>query len=242
METTNINTEPVHLSVIIPAYNEELRLARSMPIILDHLREQTYTWEIVIVDDGSKDETSAVANGFSDSRVRVLRNEPNHGKGYSIKRGMLEATGQWRLFTDADLSTPIAELDKFWPYTTQGYDVVIGSRALPESDLEVRQSKSRELAGRIFNTLVQVFFVQGLADTQCGFKLFSAPAAQRIFTRQKLHGFAFDVEILMLARQAGYKIKEAPVKWINDPGSKVSTWSGIKGFLDLARLRLNPPR
>lgn len=232
----NSQSEPCHLSVIVPAYNEEQRLSRSLPVILEYLRRQTYTWEVVLVDDGSHDRTSDVANSFDEPGIRVLRNSPNRGKGYSIRRGMTEARGQWRLFSDADLSTPIEELDKFWPYTEHGYSVVIGSRALPESDLAVRQPKSREFIGRVFNTAVQTFLVPGLCDTQCGFKLFSAEAANAVFPRQTLHGFAFDVEILMIAQKLGFKIKEAPVKWINDPGSKVSTLSGIKGFVDLARL------
>ena len=158
------NTTP-HLSVIIPAYNEEKRLLRSMPVILEYLRGQDYTWEILLVDDGSHDATGKVAASFNEPRVHVLRNQPNRGKGYSIKRGMLEARGAWRLFSDADLSTPFDELGKFWPYTTQGYDVIIGSRALPDSQLEVRQPKSREFAGRVFNTTVQTFLVPGISDS-----------------------------------------------------------------------------
>ncbi len=235
-ENSKPAAKPCHLSVVVPAYNEEARLGRSLPVILDYLKAQPYTWEIVVVDDGSHDRTSEIAAAYAESNVRVLRNEPNRGKGYSIRRGMLESVGQWRLFSDADLSTPISELDKFWEHTDNGYDVVIGSRALPESELAVRQPKGREFVGRIFNTTVQTFLVPGVGDTQCGFKLFSADAANAVFSRQTLHGFAFDVEILMLARRHGFKIKEAPVKWINDLGSKVSTLSGIKGFVDLARL------
>jgi dolichyl-phosphate beta-glucosyltransferase len=225
-----------YLSVIIPAYNEEERLAKSLPVILQYLQRQAYSWEIVVIDDGSRDRTSTVASTFNTFQMRVFRNTPNGGKGYSIRRGMLEARGQWRLFSDADLSTPIEELDKFWPYTEHGYDVVIGSRALPESELEVRQPKSRELAGRVFNTIVQTFLVPGVCDSQCGFKLFSADAAKAVFQRQTLSGFAFDVEILMLANQHGFKIKEAPVRWVNDECSKVSLAGGLKGFLDLGRL------
>lgn len=236
MDTENSNQQPCHLSVVIPAYNEEERLSRSLPVIFDYLGKQAYSWELLVVDDGSRDRTSEVAMAVGEPRVRVLRNEPNRGKGYSIRRGMLEARGQWRLFSDADLSTPIEELETFWPYTTQGFDVIIGSRALPESDLEVRQPKSREFVGRVFNTAVQTFLVPGLCDTQCGFKLFSGEAADAVFPHQTLHGFAFDVEILMLAHKYGFKIKEAPVRWVNDPGSKVSTLSGVKGFIDLARL------
>ncbi len=243
MTTSSNTTNPCHLTVVIPAYNEEVRLARSLPIILEYLHKQAYDWEVLVVNDGSRDDTVGVAERFGNDRVRVITNQPNRGKGYSIRRGMLEAGGKWRLFSDADLSTPIEELDKFWQYTEEGYDVVIGSRALPESDLEVRQPKSREFAGRVFNTAVQTFLVPGLCDTQCGFKLFSAEAANQVFPKQTLHGFAFDVEILMLTHKLGFKIKEAPVKWVNDEGSKVSTLSGVKGFIDLARLgmrRLTP--
>jgi len=236
--TLPANESNCYLSVVIPAYNEEVRLGYSLPVILDYLNRQSYTWEILVVDDGSSDHTSGVVERVGLPNVRVIRNNPNRGKGFSIRRGMLEAKGQWRLFSDADLSTPIEELDKFWPPTKEGFSVVIGSRALPESDLEIRQSKSRELAGRVFNTAVQTFLVPGLCDTQCGFKLFSAEAAKAVYPLQTLHGFAFDVEILMLSRKLGYKIKEVPVRWINDPGSKVSTLSGIKGFIDLARLGL----
>lgn len=235
--TISPNTdETCHLTVVIPAYNEEKRLGRTLPVILGYLEKQSYTWELLVVNDGSRDRTADIVEGCCHGRVRLITNSPNRGKGYSIRRGMLEARGQWRLFSDADMSTPIEELDKFWQWTEQGYDVVIGSRGLPESDLEVRQPKSRELIGRVFNTIVQTFLVPGVSDTQCGFKLFSAKAAQEVFPKQTLHGFAFDVEILTMAHRLGFKIKEAPVKWVNDPGSKVSTLNGMKGFIDLARL------
>lgn len=228
-----------HLSVVIPAYNEEKRLSESLPRVLDYLQQQSYGWELLVVDDGSSDRTSDVARALGQGHdVRILRNDGNQGKGGSIQRGMLEARGAWRLFSDADLSTPIEELTKFWSYTDAGFDVVIGSRALPESELAVRQPASRELAGRIFNAAVQTLLVRGLSDTQCGFKLFSARAAEDVFSRQTLMGFAFDVEVLMLARKLGYRIKEAPVRWVDSPESKVSRWRGIMGFVDLARLRL----
>ncbi len=227
------NTTNPHLSVVIPAYNEEKRLGKTLPQMVDYLDKQPYTWELLVVNDGSRDRTAELVEQCSHPRVRVITNSPNRGKGYSIRRGMLESTGDWRLFADADMSTPIEMLERFWPLTDEGYDVVIGSRGLPDSDLAVRQPKSREFVGRIFNTIVQVFLVPGVADTQCGYKLFSAKAANDIFPRQKLHGFAFDVEVLTIAHKLGYKIKEAPVKWVNDPGSKVSTLNGMKGFFDL---------
>lgn len=237
-QTAPSPAEDCHLSIIIPAYNEEMRLGKTLPGILAWLDQQPYTWEILVINDGSKDRTVDVVQKCCHNRVRVLTNDPNRGKGYSIRRGMLEARGRWRLFTDADMSTPIEELAKFWPYTDEGFDVVIGSRGLPDSELAVRQPKSREFVGRVFNTIVQTFLVPGLSDTQCGFKLFSAAAAEAVFPRQTLHGFAFDVEVLMLAHRAGFKIKEAPVKWVNDPGSKVSTLNGMKGFIDLISLCL----
>lgn len=228
-----------YLSVIIPAYNEEKRLAVSLPIIAAYLKAQPFTTELVIVDDGSSDNTDTVARSFQhEISTTVLRNEPNRGKGGAIRRGVLAANGKFRLFTDADLSAPIAELDKLWPHAEAGYDVVIGSRALPESNLAVRQPASRELAGRIFNAAVQTLLVPGILDTQCGFKLFSARAADSIFNQQTLSGFAFDVEILMLARKLGYKIREVPVTWSDDPASTVSLLKGLQSFIDLVRLRL----
>jgi dolichyl-phosphate beta-glucosyltransferase len=152
---------------------------------------------------------------------------------------MLEATGSHRLFSDADLSTPIEELDKFWPAVEQGYAVVIGSRALPDSQLEVRQKYYREMMGRAFNWMVQRLLVKGIRDTQCGFKLFTAEAAKAVFPRQELSGFAFDVELLVLSRKLGYRIREVPVRWINSPASKVSAWrDSTRMFLDLLRLKL----
>lgn len=228
-----------HLSVVLPCYNEEQRLAESLPVILGYLRRQSYDWEIIVVDDGSRDRTSAVAESLADGApLRVLRNEPNRGKGFSIRRGMLEARGRHRLFSDADLSTPIDELDKFWKPIAEGCAVVFGSRAMPDSQLEIRQSAMRELSGRCFNCMVRTLLLPGVSDTQCGFKMLTAEAADHVFNRQTLHGFAFDVEILLLARKAGFEIREVPVRWINAPGSKVSLFSGLRGFADLLALRL----
>lgn len=236
MENSSPNNKTCHLSVVVPAYNEEVRLGQTLPVMISYLEKQPFTWELLVVDDGSRDRTSEIVLEYNHPNCRVIKNRPNRGKGYSIRRGMLEARGEWRLFSDADLSTPLEELDKFWKYTEEGYDVVIGSRATQESDLAVRQPKSREFIGRVFNTTVQTFLVPGLSDTQCGFKLFSAKAATAVFLKQTLDGFAFDVEVLMLAHKQGFKIREVGVKWINDPRSKVSTLSGIKGFIDLGLL------
>ncbi len=240
-QTLSYSTEAVpHLSVVVPAYNEEQRLKESLPVILDYLKAQSYTWELLVVDDGSTDGTSRVAEELSrDCPCRVLRNEPNRGKGYSIKRGMLEARGRYRLFSDADLSTPINELEKFWAPIEQGFDVVIGSRAVEGSQLEVRQAFYRELMGRVFNLLVRVMLVGGVRDTQCGFKLFTERAAEKVFHEQSLAGFAFDVEVLVLARRHGFGIREVPVRWINSPATKVSALrDSTRMFADLLRIKL----
>lgn len=234
-------TEPPtpHLSVIIPAYNEEARLPATLPVIFGYLAAQPYTWEVLVVDDGSADRTAEVARELGAAHgVRVLRNEPNRGKGFSIRRAMLEARGEWRLFSDADLSTPIDELGKFWPATDKGAAVVIGSRAVAGAQLEVRQPFYREWMGRVFNLIVRLLVLGGIRDTQCGFKLFRADAAEAVFPRQQLDGFAFDVELLVLARRAGFVIREVPVRWINSPATKVSALrDSVRMFADLLRIR-----
>lgn len=241
--TMDATPDNPYLSVIVPAYNEEVRLAESLPRIFEYLAAQPYTSEIIVVDDGSSDRTSELATRLgAGHNCRVLRNEPNRGKGYSIRRGMLEARGQYRVFSDADLSTPIEEIEKFWPFVNDGYAVVIGSRAVAGSDLVVRQRFYRELMGRTFNLFVQLLLVGGIRDTQCGFKLFSAEAAKAVFPRQTLTGFSFDVELLVLARKLGFQIKEAPVRWINSPASKVSAWrDSTRMFYDLLCLKFRRP-
>ncbi|GIX45284.1 MAG: glycosyltransferase family 2 protein [Candidatus Hydrogenedentota bacterium] len=228
-----------YLSLIIPAYNEQERLSAALPPVLRYLANQPYTWEIVVVDDGSRDATSEVARQIAAHYpVRVLRNEPNRGKGYSIRRGMLEARGEFRLFSDADFSTPIEEIEKFWSAVREGYDVVIGSRALRESQLLVRQNWMRETMGRTFNLIVQALLLPGIHDTQCGFKMFSARAAEAVFPEQSLDGFSFDVEILALALRKGFRVKEVPIRWINSPATKVSPIrDAVKMFRDVLRVR-----
>jgi dolichyl-phosphate beta-glucosyltransferase len=228
-----------HLSVVIPAYNEEQRLAGSLPTLFEYLERQDYSWEVVVVDDGSTDGTGKVVEELGRGRpCRVLRNEPNRGKGYSIRRGMLEARGLHRLFSDADLSTPIEEVEKFWRHVNGGSAVVIGSRAIRGSQLVVRQNWLREHMGRGFNLLVRMLVLRGIHDTQCGFKMFTGDAARAVFPRQRLDGFSFDVEILWLARKSGYRITEVPIRWINSPASKVSALSdSAKMFWDLLKIR-----
>jgi len=228
-----------YLSVVIPAYNEEKRIGNTLEQIMRYLNQKPWDWDIVLVDDGSKDRTVEIAQkAITDSRLKILKNIENLGKGASIRKGMLSAKGKFRLFSDADLSTPIEELEKILPYTEKDYGVAIGSRALKESQLEVRQPFYREWMGRIFNCFVRLFVIGSIKDTQCGFKVFTAEAAESIFRVQRLSGFAFDVEVLFLARKKGFKIKEVPVRWINSPASKVHPIKdSVKMFIDILKVR-----
>jgi len=225
------------LSVVIPAFNEAGRLPASLARILAFLRGHAASYEVVVIDDGSRDGTAAAVRSIEDAGLTLLSNPINRGKGYSVRRGMLAARGARRLMTDADLSTPIEELTRLLGAMDAGYDVVVGSRALPESRIEVRQPRYRESMGRVFNALVQVLVLPGIHDTQCGFKLFTAAAAQQAFSRASLDGFAFDVEVLALAQRAGCRLVEVPVVWRNDAASRVGSLSGSQGFLDLLRIR-----
>jgi dolichyl-phosphate beta-glucosyltransferase len=222
------------LSVVVPALNEEDRLPRTLARIAAHLGRSGAPYEVLVVDDGSRDRTAAQAEAAG---ATVLRNEANRGKGYAVRRGMLAARGARRLMTDADLSTPIEELDRLAARMDDGHDVVIGSRALPGARIEVHQPWYRENMGRFFNLFVRALAVPGITDTQCGFKLFSAAAARDVFSAARLDGFSFDVEALFLARKKGYRIAEVPVLWRNDAASRVSLLRGFLAFPDLLRIR-----
>lgn len=220
-----------YLSIIIPAYNEDKRIKKTLEKILNYLSIISYTWEIILVDDGSTDRTSDNSREIiKDTRLIVIKNPVNMGKGYSVKKGILASKGEIVLFLDADLSTPIEEMDKMLLWIEKGYDIVIGSRALPDSIIELPQAWYRQSMGKIFNLLIRAFVLKGFKDTQCGFKCFKREAAMRIFELQRLSGFAFDVEILLIARKFGFNIKEVPVRWINSPESKVHI---IKGSLSM---------
>ncbi len=229
----------VSLSVVIPAFNEERRLPGTLSAILPYLRARGETFEVVVVDDGSTDRTADVAEQAG-PEVRVLKNPGNRGKGYSVRNGMLNARGEWRLMSDADLSTPVEELKRLEAAIRDGAEIAIASRAVSGANLEKRQSILRESSGRFFNLLVRWLHLPGIMDTQCGFKLFSAAAAEAAFRDSKLDGFAFDVEALVLAKKAGFKIVEVPVTWRNDEQSRVSFGRGLAAFVDLFRLRFRP--
>ena len=223
------------LSVVIPAFNEAGRLPRTLGRLADYLRAFGRAHEVLVVDDGSSDATAEKARAAG---ATVLRDEKNRGKGHAVRRGMLEARGQRRLMTDADLSTPIEELERFLEMMDRGFDVVIGSRALPGANIEVHQPWFRENMGRLYNLFVRALAVPGLRDTQCGFKLWSAAAARDAFAPARLDGFSFDVEALYLARKRGYRIAEVPVTWRNDAATRVGLGTGSAAFPDLLRIRL----
>ena len=224
------------LSVVIPAYNEEERLPPTLARIGEYLAEQSYESEIVVVDNASSDRTSDVARP---SGATVLA-EPRRGKGAAVRTGMLAARGEYILFSDADLSTPIEEVERLLEALRRGHDIAIASRGLAESKLPVRQPWYRELVGRVGNVVVRLAAVHGIADTQCGFKLFPREVAHRLFGAQLMTGIAFDMEILFLAQRLGLRIAEVPVTWVDSPDTRISrVRDSLDALKDLARIRWN---
>ena len=212
----------------------------SLDATVAYLAGKPFVSEVIVVDDGSRDRTAEAAGAALAGRVpsRVIRSEDNRGKGASVKEGVLAASGEVILFSDADLSTPIGELDKLLAALRAGADVAVGSRALPGSDVRVRQRRPRELMGKIFNGLVRRLVLKGYRDTQCGFKAFRRAAAKELFSRLQTAGFAFDVEVLVLCRELGYCVVEVPVVWLDSRPSRVRLFTGSVGMLfDLRRIR-----
>jgi len=227
------------ISLIVPAYNEEKLIASSIEKILSYMKSKGHNFELLVIDDGSKDTTAEKVKSITDDSLNLISYSPNGGKGYAVKQGMLAATGDFLVFLDADLATPIEELEKFLPLTDR-FDVLIASRALRDSDVQIHQALYRELLGKIFNKIVQLLAVWGVKDTQCGFKLFSSKAADVIFKRQLIHGWAFDVELLFIARKHGFSIMEIPVTWINEENSQVSPLkSSIQMFVEILKINWN---
>ena len=225
------------LSFIIPAYNEAERIGESLEIGLSYFGRQPYQWEILVVDDGSKDATREIVQSFLRRGVKLLGQPKNMGKGAAVRRGMIEAHGEYCIFSDADFSTPVEETEQALAYLRE-YHVAIGSRAIDRSYVKVHQSRYRETMGKIFNLFVQALAVPGIKDTQCGFKGFRAEVARTIFSRTKIDGFSFDVEALYIARKLGYSIKEFPVHWYNDERSTLNpVIDGIQMFRELLKIR-----
>jgi len=224
-----------YLSVIVPAYKEGKRMGRNLEECIKYFSDKDYEYEVIIVVDGSPDNTAEIARGFQDKlkNLRVIDNPKNHGKGYVVHQGLLEAKGDLRLFFDADGSTSITHLDAFLPEFKKGYDVVIGSRDIPGAFVQVHQAKYKEMMGDMGNWAIRIFLgLWKYPDTQCGFKMMTAEAAQAIASRMVVNRFGFDFELLVLAKKMGFKIKEMPVRWLNEEGSTV-TLTGPNGYFQV---------
>lgn len=229
-----------YLSIVIPAYNEEAVIEKTLREVVGYLEGKSLSYEIIVVCDGCKDNTASIAEGFVkvNDRISVIDRKTNMGKGFSVKEGCLNAKGEYVIFTDADLSTPIEEVEKLLKWLKSNYDIAIGSRGLKESDIKIHQPWYRETMGKIFNLFVQILVMRGIKDSQCGFKGFKKEVAQKIFRKQTINGFGFDVEILYIARKFGYRIKEVPVRWLNRKESRVNPLiHSIQMLTDLIRIR-----
>jgi glycosyltransferase involved in cell wall biosynthesis len=231
------------LALVIPAYHEERRLPQTLPKAIAHLRKIPFSWEIRVVDDGSADGTAAVVEELSRDEPRLLlQREPHRGKGGAVRAGMLASRAQFRFLCDADFSMPVEEVERFLPPRLDAYDVAIGTREGPGAQ-RFGEPWTRHAMGRVFNGIVQVALVPGVADSQCGFKCFTAGAAEQLFARQTIDGFAFDVEILFLARRAGLRVVEVPIRWYYMDSSSVrplrDTWRMLR---EVGRIRANDLR
>ena len=230
------------LSLVVPAYNESSRLGRSLGLIFDYLAEQPYRSELIVVDDGSTDDTAGVAErsfaAAGGTEARVIRVEPNRGKGYAVRAGLLAGRGAVALFTDADLSTPITETPKLVaPIRAGQYDIVFGSRALDRKLIGVHQPWRREQSGRVFNLAVRLATGLPFWDTQCGFKAFRMDVCRPVIEGSRIDRFGFDAELLYVAHLAGLRLRERAVRWNDVAGSKVTLRNGVEGFLELRELR-----
>jgi glycosyltransferase involved in cell wall biosynthesis len=228
------------LAVVVPAYNEEDRIAASLESLVDYLSTKPYTWEIVVADDGSSDATASIATESAErlSSVRVI-SLPHRGKGAAVRSGMLATDAEWRFLCDADLSMEPEQLELFLPGGSPPFEeIVIGSREVPGAR-RIGEPANRHVKGRAFTMAVWLLAFRGIEDTQCGFKLFRGDVADQIFRRQRLDGFGFDVEVLFMARKMGLTIREQAIDWYYRDGSSMTLIKGLGGFLDIARVRLN---
>jgi dolichyl-phosphate beta-glucosyltransferase len=229
-------------SIVIPAYNESQRIVPTLEKILTYIAQQRWEAELLVVNDGSKDDTAAIVGNYSkqNSRVKLIENPGNRGKGYSVRNGMLHATGEILLFSDADLSSPIEEAPKLFEEIAAGADVAIGSRWL-RADLQTeRQPLHRQLFGRVFNLILRIVLGLKFKDTQCGFKAFTQAAAQAVFSRQRIERWGFDPELIFLSHKLGYKVVEVPVAWAHDEKSTIHPLrDGMRMFVEVLKIRWN---
>ncbi len=233
------------LSIVIPAYNEELRLPRYLEVVTNYLRERGTDYELIVVDDGSSDGTANVVEESrkTDPRLHLIRLPENCGKGAAVRAGMCAARGRLRLFADADGATPIGELERLEQAIAGGADIAIGSRALQDETTRVVGKVHRKVMGTIFNLMVRAIAIPGIHDTQCGFKLFTSRAAAALFPLQRIDDFGFDVEILYLARKNGLQVIEVPVNWTDVSGTKVKVGrDSFRMFVDIVTIRWNESR
>jgi dolichyl-phosphate beta-glucosyltransferase len=244
--THEVDPAAISLSIVIPAYNESGRLGRTLESIRRYAGRIGATWEVIVVDDGSTDGTGALARRFEPGpqRLTVLVNPRNSGKGFSVREGVMAAGGSVILMCDADLSTPIEEVEKLLPWIERGYDVAIGSRHLPESVIDPPQPFQRRLMDAVFRRLRRLMMLRDLCDTQCGFKCFTRTAGRRVFSLLTEHGFGFDCEVLWHARRLGYGIKEVAVRWGDDRGSHVrpvrDAYEMLRSLFVIRRARSDP--
>ncbi len=231
------------LSIIVPAYNEEKRIGTTLTAILDYLQTCAFRFEIIVVNDGSRDETIPVVESklHGLSNAQLISYQPNRGKGYAVRQGVLASKGEIVIFTDADLSTPIAEIEPALQHLEKGFDIVIGSRALTDSDIAKYQPLYRRTGAKIFNVLRDVIVganISRFGDSQCGFKVFRGDIARKLFGLLSVDGFMFDVETLYVATRLGYRIDQMPVHWKDVPGSKLRIVSDtVRMFKDRAAIR-----
>ena len=239
MVTTD-NSPPM-ISIVVPAFNEASRIGDSMNKINAFITQSQLSIEFIVVDDGSADNTAEIVRKSQVEGLRLIQNDRNRGKGYTVRAGVLAASGKYVLFTDADLSAPIEELHKLLDVAVkEGFDIVIGSRAVDRKYIERHQSGFRELGGILFNSMVRLVLGLQLRDTQCGFKLFNRLRSRRIFELQRTSGFGFDPELLFIAKRNGLTIRETPVRWSHAEGSKVNFLrDGIRMLIDLVQIRWN---
>jgi dolichyl-phosphate beta-glucosyltransferase len=224
-----------YLSVIIPAYKEGERIGRTLLEIERYFKDKDYTWEVLVIVDGSKDNTAEIAGNYKShvSNLKVINNPENHGKGYVVRQGLLEAKGRYRLFMDADGSTSITHLDKFLPEFQNGFDVVVGSRDIEGAFVQIHQAKYKEIMGDMGNWAIRIVLgLWSFPDTQCGFKILTDRAAEAVAKKMVIDRFGFDYELIILAKKLGFKIKQLPVRWLNEEGSTV-TLTGPNGYIQV---------